>query len=126
MDQTPWPDFDIGVLKDFSLPVVDLESSASLDWPRSRLDLVDCSACGSDLRVSPGSDGVAEAMLLVGATIGEFTPCERFDLPGRPMTPTGDAGGGNMGSIDDDRLRGTVHKSLNDASSSGRTSGIAS
>ena len=62
VDHTPDPDFDIGVVNDFSLPVVDLESSAVLDAVKSRLDLVDGSPDCSIRRMSPGSDGVAEAM----------------------------------------------------------------
>jgi hypothetical protein len=40
-DHTPAPDFDMGVENDFSLPVVDLESSATLECDRSRLDRVE-------------------------------------------------------------------------------------
>lgn len=128
VDHTPDPDLESGVVKDFSLPVVDLESSAAtLEAFKSRLDLVEGSFVCSNL---PGSGLVATSTPLGAPTVGEPVS-GRVILPGLPMMPRwpwpgGETGGGSTASIDDDRFREAVLKSLYAASSSGRTSGMES
>jgi hypothetical protein len=124
LDQTPDELFETGVVKDFSLPVVDLESSAGLGGPKSKLERVDGPAVPSYRRKSPGSDGAADAILLMGPADGEAALEAVLTRSGLPMIPTGDAGGGKTGSVDRERFRGAVHRSLYEFSSSGLQSGI--
>jgi len=84
VDHTPDPDLESGVVKDFSLPVVDLESSAAtLEAFKSRLDLVEGSFTCSDL---PASELVAASTPLDTPSVREAVS-GRTSLPGRPMTP---------------------------------------
>lgn len=82
---TPELDLETGVGKDLSLPVVDLESSVALAC--SMLDLAVPSEFGSDLLVSPMSEGAADVSTLGDAVVGDDATASVFNRPGLPMMP---------------------------------------
>ena len=82
---TPELDFESGVGKDLSLPVVDFESSFALAC--SMLDLAVPSDVGSDLLASPMSEGAADVGTLGDAIVGDDATGSVFSRPGLPMMP---------------------------------------
>lgn len=92
VDHTPEPGLLVGVvMNDFSLSVTDLESSITLDGPRSILDLVAVSENVSPFRLSPTSEGAFEVRTLPELVVGgELGVCSVVTRLGRPIIPTGD------------------------------------